>query len=155
MKSSVMRSTSLYSPLPRGSDCFILYIGTHHYYSIHFFYILYLTSQWVPGRGQRGARERLQYKIIYNNILGEILRWLYYFFGARRRHNDIISLFLCIYRRATIRHIIAENETTKKPGVTSPENQQQPSEPSLALVRDYDIIKRGARRSRRTAFIYY
>lgn len=35
---------------------------------------------------------------------------------------------------------IAENETTKKPGVTSPENQQQPSEPSLALVCDYDII---------------
>lgn len=38
-----------------------------------------------------------------------------------------------------IRHI-AENETTKKPGVTSPENQQQPSEPRLALVRNYDII---------------
>lgn len=43
----------------------VLYsIGTYHYYSIAFFYILYPAPQWAPGRGQRGAQEHLQYKII-------------------------------------------------------------------------------------------
>jgi len=77
------------------------------------------------------------------NISGEISQWLPFFSWLDNNDEQRYYIFINynIYRRARIgtrTRYIAENETTKKPGVTSSENQQ-PSEPSLALVRDYDI----------------
>lgn len=63
----------------------------------------------------------------------------YTIFSGPDDDKTILYLYYNVHTRERIRHI-AENETTKKPGVTSPENQRQPSEPRLALVHNYDII---------------
>jgi len=93
--SSQYGTTSLFHLFKKFTDCFIYIhiIRTHNTHYNVCFYILYPTSQWSPGPSRRGRENAYNMnKIIRVNITGENLRWLCFFFVARRRRYNIFII---------------------------------------------------------------